>query len=114
MAKFYGEVGYGVTEEINDPERPSVWEERITERLYFGDVLPTPNRKLEKSEGVNDDINVSNRISIVADAYALDHFFAIRYVKWMGARWKATNVDVERPRLIISIGGVYNGPTPES
>lgn len=107
MAKYYGAVGYAETVET----APGVWEaDRITERNYYGDVIRN-TRRWEKGEGLNDDLNVNNTISIVADAYALNHFFAIRYVSWMGANWKVTNVEVQPPRLILTIGGVYNGPS---
>lgn len=105
MAKFYGTVGYVETVET----APSVWDEQIIERQYYGDVVKNTKR-YEKGEGLNDNLNVNNTISIVADAYAEQHFFAIRYVEWMGARWKVSSVDVQRPRLILSLGGVYNGP----
>lgn len=106
MAKFYGAVGYA--ENIRSDS--GVCEERITERKYRGDVLKNV-RRLENSEYLHDDLTVNNTISIIADAYANQHFFAIRYVNWMGSRWKVTNVEVQRPRLILTIGGVYNGPT---
>jgi len=107
MAKFYGTVGYGITEQT-EPDG-DVWEEKITTRNYYGDV--TRNiRRWDKGEGLNDNLDINNIVSIVADAYAFDHFFAIRFVEWMGARWKVTNVEVQRPRLILTLGGVYNGP----
>lgn len=105
MAKYYDMIGYGVTEDRGD----GVWEETVTERPYYGDILRV-SRRWERTEHLNDDVNVSNQISIVADAYAYEHFSAIRYARWMGTRWKVTDVEVQRPRLILSIGGVYNGP----
>lgn len=104
MAKFYGKVGYAELVETSY----QVWEEKIVEHSYYGDVTRM-TRKLETSSGVNDNININNLISIVADAYAWDHIFAMRYVWWMGERWKITNVEVQRPRLILTIGGLYNG-----
>lgn len=106
MAKFYGKVGYATTEET----APGVYSERITERHYYGDVTRNA-RRLEQGIGVNDDVNVTNTISIVADAYAYQRFFAIRYVEWMGVRWKVSNVDVQRPRLNLTLGGEYHGTT---
>ena len=106
--KFYGTIGYCETVE-GTGDREGIWTDVITERKYYGDVIQN-NRRYDNSGNVNDDLNVSNRISIVADPYAYDHFFAIKYVKWMGTRWKVTNVDVQRPRLILTVGGVYNGP----
>lgn len=106
MAKFYGKIGYSETVETS----PDVWEDQIVERVYRGDVNRI-SRKWEKSDGVNDDLNVSHEISIIADAYACEHFSAIKYVEWMGAKWKVPSVEVQRPRLILSIGGVWNGHT---
>jgi hypothetical protein len=104
MAKFYGSVGYGTTMVETSP---GIYEETQIEKSYRGDILRN-NRRLEPGESINDKIAVNNLISIVADAYALQNFFAIRYIKWMGASWKVTNVEVQRPRLILTIGGVYN------
>lgn len=107
MAKFYGVVGYAESTET----APGVWADIITERKYFGDVLKNIHR-LEAGEGLNDNLTINNTISIVADPFASQHFHAMRYVRWMGALWKITNVQVQSPRLILTIGGIYNGPTP--
>lgn len=104
MAKFYGVIGYAETTETS----PGVWTEGITERNYSGDVIKLSSR-WQRGESLNDDITVNNRISILADPFANENFYAMRYVKWMGTYWKITDVDVQRPRLILSIGGVYNG-----
>ena len=104
MAKFYGMIGYAETVETE----PGIWDERITERSYYGDLIRN-TRKLQTSEGVNDDVNLSNEISIVADPFAYQNFHSMRYVEYMGAKWKIINVEVQHPRLILSVGGVYNG-----
>ena len=103
MPKFYGAVGYAETVEAS----PGVSVEQITERNYYGDVIRN-TRRLQSADKVNADINISNEISIVADPYANDHFYAIRYVLFQGAKWKVSNVDVQYPRLILSLGGLYN------
>lgn len=108
--KYYGAVGYGYTEQ--KPDDPDVWEEVLVERNYYGDLKRDTSRWVN-GEHLNDNLVVNNLISIVADAFALDHFFAIRYAWWMGARWKVTHVEVQPPRLILTLGGVYNGPRPE-
>ena|SRR5688572_10615226 len=108
MARFFGEVGFGVSEQ--DPPDSGVWKDRIaTARSYSGDVIRN-SRELESGDKANADINVRNSISIVADQYATEHFFNIKYVVWDGAYWTVTSVEVRRPRLILEIGGVYNGP----
>jgi hypothetical protein len=106
MAKFFGEIGYGESVE----KAPGVWADVITEKQYYGDVVRNM-RGLKESESTNLDLTVNNSISIVADAYANEHFFAIRYIRWMGSLWIVENVDVQAPRLILRLGGVYNGPT---
>lgn len=105
MAKFYGDVGYGETVEV----RAGVWKDSIKEVKYFGDVIRN-TRRLESGEKVNNDLSVGNSISIVADAYANEHFFAIRYIRWAGTLWTVSDVEVQSPRLILRLGGVYNGP----
>lgn len=104
MNKFRGPVGYGVTTKV----APGVYENEITERKYFGDVVKN-TRRLQEADQVNPDLNVTNSISIVADAYAYKHFHTIMYVEWHGVRWIVTEVEVQRPRLILRLGGVYNG-----
>lgn len=104
MAKFYGEVGFAETVETS----PGVWVDRIVERNYYGDVLQIL-RRLQPTEYLNDDVIVSNEISIVSDPYANLNFQQIRYVIWMGTKWKVNSARVEFPRLILSLGGVWNG-----
>lgn len=104
MAKFYGAIGYAETSETS----PGVWTEVITERNYSGDVLKI-SRRWQAGENLNDDLTVNNEISIVADPFAYQNFHTMRYIKWMGASWKIVKIDVQRPRLVLSIGGVYNG-----
>lgn len=105
MAKFYGKVGYGTTADKGH----GVHDDVITEKSYYGDVVRN-SRGLDDAERVNADLTVGNSISIVADPYALNHFFAIRYVEWAGTLWVVSNVDVVSPRLLLRLGGVYNGP----
>lgn len=109
MARFFGVVGYA--DSVEDPSDSGVWVDAITEANYFGDVIRN-TRKLEAGQGLNDDLVINNSISIVADEYASKHFFKIKYVGWEGELWTVTNVEVRAPRLILTLGGVYNGPTP--
>lgn len=109
MARFNGEVGYG--DSVETPPESGVWVDAITENVYFGDVIRN-TRKSEAGENLNNDLSVMNSISIVADEYAIKHFFKIKYVRWEGVLWTVTSVEVKSPRLILSLGSVYNGPTP--
>lgn len=108
MAKFYGRIGYG--ESVEDPPDSGIWVDQITEHSYFGDVVRN-TRQLQQGDNLNQDLSVRNQISIVADAYANDHFFAIRYLEWAGTLWTITDVEVQAPRLLLTLGEVYNGLT---
>ena len=104
MAKFYGIIGYGETIET----APGVWTEQIKRIHYFGELIRN-TCKLQNSDKLNDDINISNEISILADPYAYDNFHSMRFIEFMNAKWKISNVEVQYPRLILTIGGIYNG-----
>lgn len=103
MAKFYGEIGYVIPTE----KSPGVWIDKPVKRNYYGDVNRN-TRRLQSTSEVNDNITISNEISIVTDPFAVENFHWIKYVKFMGAKWKITNIEVQFPRLILTVGGLYN------
>lgn len=105
MARWFGKVGFGNSVE----QKPGVFVDEITELSYYGDVVRDA-RRLSEAEKLNKDLSTSNSISIIADADALENYFAIRFVEWMGVAWTVTEVEVEHPRLILRLGEVYNGP----
>lgn len=105
MAKFFGMIGFANTEETS----PGVWG-GVVERPYYGDVL-SRGMNVMSTEQVNKDISITNRISIIANPYAYENFSAMRYVKFMNTAWSINSVDVQYPRLILNIGGIYNGET---
>ena len=104
MAKFYGKIGYADSTETS----PGVWTNGIIERESSGDVIRN-TRRMQTSSNLNDNLEINNQISILADPYASLNFHKMLYLEWMGAKWKITNVEVLRPRLLLTIGGVYNG-----
>lgn len=104
MAKWFGKIGFAEAKETS----PGVWSEEIVDHEYYGDVLRN-SRRLQASDKLNDDINISNEISIVADPFANNNFHSMRYIEFMGAKWKITNAEVKYPRLVLTIGGLYNG-----
>lgn len=106
MARFFGIVGYGKNEEV----RPGVWDDVIVERKYYGDVVRN-SLSVENADKVNDNRTVGNSISILADDDAYNSFMDILYVQWMGRNWEVSNIDVQPPRLVLRLGGVYTGPT---
>ena len=105
MAKWYGKIGFTVTEEIE----PGMWvNNELVTREYFGDVII--NQWIHQNSGeVNDNIKISNQISIVADPYAVNHVSSMTWIEFSNEKWKVSKVDVQYPRLIISLGEVWNG-----
>lgn len=104
MGKWFGKIGYAVTAETE----PGLWEDTIVEREYYGDMI-SDRRKRQTSGEVNDNINLANVISIIADPFAYENCSRMVYAEIMGAKWKITDIEVQYPRLILTIGGVYNG-----
>lgn len=104
MAKYYGNIGFNTPVEI----QPGIWEDQMVERPYYGDLIRNTS-KSQSSGDVNDDISVNNDISIVADPYANENFQHMKYVTFMGAKWKITLAEVKYPRIILTVGGLYNG-----
>jgi hypothetical protein len=104
MAKFCGVIGYGSTTKTS----PGVFKESIVEKTVCGDLIKN-SRRLITSEKINDDISVNDQISIIADPYAKQNFHSIKYVKFLGTAWKVIDVEVQYPRLILTLGGEYNG-----
>lgn len=103
MARWHGMAGFVVTDEVE----PGVWEPRTIKRPYYGDVLSNSRRWNQKQDSSNDDISLSNQISIVCDSFAMENWACLKWVEYGGAKWKVTSVDVAFPRLVLSFGGVY-------
>lgn len=105
MARWFGKVGYSETVD-NDS---GVYTPKDTVREYYGDVIRNSTRWAGNSNSTNDDLTVNCQISIVADPFANDKFYSIKWIEFMGAKWKITNVEPQPPRLLLTLGGVYNG-----
>lgn len=112
MSRFSGKIGFETTaERFVDGQPTGVWgEQHITEKMYYGDIVRN-SRRWESPNEIVESINISNRFSILADKFAKDNLGAMRYVRYAGSVWKITDVEIEYPRIIISVGGLYNGPT---
>lgn len=109
MAKWFGKIGYAITSETES----GIWEPTIVEKEYYGDLI-TDRRKRQNSGEVNDNINLANVISIIADPFAIQNCSYMAYVEVMGTRWKISDIEVQYPRLILTVGGVYNGDSPRA
>lgn len=106
MSKFFGAIGYAMTEET----APGVWQDKIVEHQHYGDVNRSKVQH-EMATSLNDNLNISNEFSILADPFAYENFQNMKYITFMGAKWKITSVEVQYPRLILTVGGVYNEQT---
>ena len=109
--KFCGKVGYFLESVEEEGEREGNWIDKMEERTYYGDVTRNTRRWEGNSDSTNDDLMLNNSFSILADGFAYENYGKMKYLEWMGSRWKITNVEIQRPRMILTIGGVYNGPT---
>lgn len=107
MAKFHGAIGYALLEESS----PGVWIDTIVEKNYRGDII-LDQRRFQSSENLNDNINIDNSISILADAYAYENLGFMKYIVWNNVAWKIQSFSINRPRIVLQIGGVYNGERP--
>ena len=107
MSKWFGKIGYAVTNETE----PGLWDGAILERDYYGDIT-NDRKKRQASDGINDNISLANVVSILADPFAIENCSHMAYAEIMGTKWKISEVDVQYPRLILTIGGVWNGNTP--
>lgn len=107
MAKFYGAIGYALSQETV----PGVWEDVVIEKKYRGDVV-LDQRRWRAEEKVNDDLNLDNSISIIANAYAYNNIGTMKYIVWNNTPWKIQSFSINRPRIVIQIGGIYNGERP--
>jgi hypothetical protein len=110
MARFFGKVGFIRTEETDPENHPGAWRPIITEREYYGDMIRNTHRWDQNGNSTNDNLVLNNTISIVADSFAEENAGAMKYVRLYGERWKITNIEQQRPRLLLTVGGLYNGP----
>ena len=105
MAKFSGEIGFKFQPDIGSV---GVWEPTITEKHYYGDIVNDVYKWNDGSK-VNSDLNISNKFSIVANSFAVDNLGCMAYVKWRGVKWRIITAEIFGPRIILYIGGLYNG-----
>lgn len=105
MEKFYGKIGFTNTTEV----RPGIWTEGSPiERYYYGNIIKN-DRRWEKAENINDDFNINCQISIISDSFAINNIYKMKYVELFNSLWKITSANVSYPRVILTLGGVYNG-----
>ncbi|NLE05469.1 MAG: hypothetical protein GX638_11810 [Crenarchaeota archaeon] len=104
MAKFYGVIGYAKQVERS----PGVWVDEIVEKTYRGDIVLNQQR-WQTSENFHENINIDNSISIIADEYLYNNIGFMKYIQWNGTKWKIQSIAFNRPRVVLQIGGIYNG-----
>lgn len=109
MARYYGAIGFADGEVET---APGLWSERIVEHTYRGEVTRNQVRWNQGSE-MHDPLRIDNAISVISDPYLERHVSDIRYITWLGSKWKVSSVSIQRPRLIIQIGGLYHEQTTD-
>lgn len=103
MTKYYDQIGFVDTVETV----PGVFEEDVVLRHYSGDVEHNIHR-YRGAEVIHDDVVIGNRVSIIADDYAMNNFFKIKFLCWRGAQWKVQSIEVVPPRILLRMGGLHN------
>ena len=104
MPKFHGSIGFSVVQETS----PGVYQDEIVEREYSGNIIRN-TRRYDEGKSINDNLLLNNQFSILGDIYTYANYPSIRYVKYFDTKWKVTNIEVQRPRILLTVGGVYNG-----
>ena len=104
MAKWFGKIGYATTVQTS----PSVWKPRIEEHEYYGDIIRNTSNWSSNPDTTSDDLRFDAQISIVADQFAIQHFASMKWIELYGAKWKISRVEPKHPRLILTLGGVWN------
>lgn len=110
MAKFAGLVGYVTQEE----SAPGVWSPVENPKPMKGDIIRQSSTngngsRIGDTGKVNDDITLGHRVSLLGDAYAFENYFSIKWVQIGSKKWTVTSVEMQRPRVIVSLGGLWNG-----
>lgn len=104
MPKFHGSIGFSVIQETS----PGVFQDEIVDREYSGNLIRN-TRRYEKGESANDNLLLNNQFSILGDIFTYENYPSIRYIKYLDVKWKVTNIEIQRPRILLTVGGVYNG-----
>lgn len=104
MSKWSGVVGF----ETQVETKPGIWSKSIKERTYFGDVMKH-RLSVQQSTSINGRLTMSNEILILADPFANNNFFDIRYATYMGRKWCVSSIEIEYPRIRLQLGEMYNG-----
>lgn len=107
MNRWYGKIGFGVTVEV----RKGVWRQEIVERKYYGDIVDYRKRLQHQSNSTNNNLEIDAQISVMADSYITSNCSTISYVEFMGALWRVSSITPASPRLLLTLGGVYNADT---
>lgn len=104
MAKWFGKIGYATTVQT----APSVWKPKIEEHSYYGDIIRNNSNRNGNTDTTNDDLTFDAQVSIVADQFAHQHFASMKWIELYGVKWKVTKIEPRPPRLILTVGGLFN------
>lgn len=103
MARYSGLVGYVTQEETV----PGVWSPVENPRTMKGEIIRQSSTNPDHGK-INSDISLNHRVSLWGDAYAFDSYYAIKWIQIDGRKWEVTSVEIKRPRIIVTVGGLWN------
>ena len=107
MARFYGKIGFEIEQQETEP---GIYEPAsMIEKPYFGTYVRNTRRWESSSEGINNDLKLNTQISILCDVYMTEHWPAIKYAQINGVNWKVDSIEIKRPRVLLMLGGEWNG-----
>lgn len=113
MSKWCGKIGLAICAEEDPENNPGVWTDIIKEVPAKGEIIKTSYRYQSNTDSTNDDISLNMSLSIISNTYLTNNFQSIKYITYKNGVWSVTGVSLENRRLILSIGGIYNGERPQ-
>ena len=102
--KWYGEIGFEMQKETT----PGVYDSEFVKRNYYGDTK-TLSTRWNTTENLHDDIRLVTKISVMADPFLFEQFPFMKYITFSGHKWTITDIVPNRPRIELTLGGLYNG-----
>lgn len=103
--KFSGKAGF----RIDDVEiEPGVYKPQVVVKAIKGSVVSNSYQHQNSDKSTIDNVRITNQLSIVANQFLNKHITNLMYVEFQGVKWKVESFDIQPPRVVVSLGGVYN------
>lgn len=110
MSKFTGLVGFITQEE----SIPGVWSPIENSKKMRGDLISSSatngnGSRIADSGKVNDDVSLNHRVSLLGDYYTFNNYLNIKWIQIGGRKLEVSSIELQRPRVILTVGGLWNG-----